>query len=101
MRQDIEVVGIRHINRGRLKAYIDVRFGDLIVREFALIDGPGQQPFIGVPRKSWVEDGQRYYVPIVEFRNGLREQVRDLILGRWAEEGKHVHEKITPTRMER
>jgi DNA-binding cell septation regulator SpoVG len=93
---DVNVVGIRRVYRGRLLAYADVKFGDgVIVRDFPIITGEGQRPFIGVPRRSWTEDGQKFHVPLVEFVNGLREQVRDAVLARWAEEEKHGQLRTT------
>lgn len=85
----IEVIGLRHVDRGRLRAYADILVGDLIVRDFVILDGPGHEPFVGVPRKSWTEDGQRFFTPIIEFRNGLRDQVRKAILLKWSAEGTH------------
>ena len=90
----IDVIGIRRIDRGRLRAYADVKFGDgVIVRDFPIISGEGQRPFVGVPRRTWTEDGQKFHVPLVELVNGLREQVRDAVLARWADEEKHAQRR--------
>lgn len=93
----VEVVGFRRVDRGRLRAYADVKFGDgVIVRDFPIIAGEGQRPFVGVPRRTWTENGQKYHTPLVEFVNGLREQVKDAVLARLAEEEKyaqHSHER--------
>jgi len=83
----VEVVGFRVVNRGRLRAYADVKFGDgLVVRDFAVICGENQRPHIGPPRRSWNDNGSVYHTPVVSFVNGLREQVKQAILARIAEE---------------
>ena len=82
----IEVIGLRHVARGRLRAFADVLVGDLILRDFVILDGPDRRAFVGVPRKAWVNNGQRYFTPIVDFRNGLRNKVEEAILLRWSAE---------------
>jgi len=86
MTAEIEVIGIRRVDRGRLRAFADVQLGDLILRDFVILDGPSKRAFVAVPRRMWVNGGQRYFAPLIDFRNGMRNKVETAILLRWNQE---------------
>ena len=50
MTADIEVVELREIERGSLKAVAKVRLGPLLVHGVRIIQQPGNDPWIGLPQ---------------------------------------------------
>lgn len=50
----IDVIEIRLLNVNRsLKAFADVKLGDIIIRDFRIIKQDGQKVFVSPPQVSW------------------------------------------------
>ncbi len=84
---DIEISGIRKMDKGNLKAYVDVKFDDeIVVRDFRIIQQAGREPWVSMPVRAWVsQGGERFFAPLIEIDDGLKMRVVDGILEAWRE----------------
>jgi DNA-binding cell septation regulator SpoVG len=83
---EIRVVTIKAVNKGSLRALVDIGLGpSLIVREFRVIQQPGQRAWVSPPTREWQgTDGKRHFAPLVELAGSLKERVEQTILQAWA-----------------
>jgi DNA-binding cell septation regulator SpoVG len=69
---NVEVVDVRKIASGKVKAFVDVKFGDaIVVKGFTVIEGK-RGNFVTGPRKAGA-DGRWYDVMIVQDQEVLKE----------------------------
>jgi len=77
----LEVVAIKPLAKaGNLKAFVSVRFGEVIVHDLKIVQQPGQQPWVSLPQREYEKDGQKKYAAIVELTEPLRRDVSRLVL---------------------
>ena len=80
----VHVINIRPVQRGNLKAFCDVRLGGILVKDFRVIQQPGQRPWTSPPQREWTDaNGQTRYAPVVELTDRLKQQVQQAILEAW------------------
>ena len=80
----LEVVEIQATSRGNLKGLATVRIGEIVVRDFRIVQQPGQRAWVGLPSVSWqTETGERAYRTIVEMPQPLKGEVEKLVLAAW------------------
>jgi hypothetical protein len=84
----IEVLGIRLLPPGRtLKAFVDVKVGDWIVREWRILKEDGRRLWVAPPQISWkAPDGQIQYKTLITLPDDVKGQVEIAILSRFTEE---------------
>ena len=87
MTADIEVVELREIERGILKAVAKVRLGPLLVHGVRIIQQPGNEPWIGLPqapsrcRADGSGSGWSRIVEVVDA--AVLDQLRAAVLAAW------------------
>lgn len=80
---NIEVIRIKRMNAGNLRALAELRVGDITICDCRIIQQPGQQAFVSGPQKK-VND--RWF-PLVKMSKPLRDEVENLVLAEAREEG--------------
>ena len=81
----IEVLEIKAMQRGNLRAFATVRIGDnLTILNFRVIQQPGQRAFVHPPQIEYIDGfGNRKYFPVVKLSPQLKEDVQAAILRKW------------------
>jgi hypothetical protein len=68
--KNIRILNVRFVNDGRpLKAFVDIEYGELIIREFRVTHRPGLRVFVSPPVASWKDPstGQIKYKGLITF----------------------------------
>lgn len=81
MNKEIEVTEIRLMSPGKpLKAFIDVRIGDFLIRDFRIVQEAGKRPHVKAPFTTYKNPkGQLNFRPIIILPDEVRGEV-DLTL---------------------
>ncbi len=69
---------------GNLRAFAQVRVGDIIIVDCRLIQQPGQVAYLTGPQK---EESGRWW-PLVKMTPALRERVQAAVLAKWQQQNK-------------
>lgn len=88
---EIRVLDITDVNKGNLKAFVDVAIGfSMRVYGFRIIQQPGQKMWVSPPQRSWEgEDGKMKYSPILELTGSLKARVEKAILDAYIQTRGH------------
>ena len=77
----IEVLDIRPIQNGNLKAFVKLRIGETIFHEFRVVQQPKQRAWISAPVSTWIDEtGLKHYKTIVEFPKDLKHEISETVL---------------------
>jgi DNA-binding cell septation regulator SpoVG len=82
-RKSIEIVALKPLDRGNLKAFASVRLGGVVVHDLRVVQQPGQRPWVSLPQREYEKDGQKKFTPIVELTEPLKREVSRLVLAAW------------------
>ena len=84
----IEVLEIRFLPPGRsLKAFVDIKIDEMILREFRVIKENGKRPWIAPPQISWKgSDGTIQYKTVCTLPDEVKGEIDFIILKRFNEE---------------
>ncbi len=86
-----EVIELKPVEQGNLLAFVAVRIGRdptaITVREFRLVQQPGQAAWVASPQRSWIDEatGQRRYTNLFEFPREWRQPLTNTIITAWEE----------------
>jgi DNA-binding cell septation regulator SpoVG len=82
----ITVAEIRPCERGSLRAFVAVRIGPLLVRDFRLIQQDGQAAWVSPPQRSWQDSsGATKYQALVDLPAEWRQALQNAVLTAWQE----------------
>jgi DNA-binding cell septation regulator SpoVG len=56
---------IRLVEFGTVKALVSVLYGDLELRGFKVVDQKGGDPWVAMPSREYMKDGERQFVNVV------------------------------------
>lgn len=85
----IEILEIKPIQNGNLKAFIKLKNGDVVFHDFRIVQQPKQRAWGSAPVSTWVDEaGLKHYKTIVEFPQVLKCEITDVVLSAW-EGGNH------------
>ena len=78
---EIKIINMKRMDdHGNLKAFVDIVVNNcLTIRGLRIMSDP-KGDWIGYPHKTYQNNGQTKYSPIVEVAEGLKKQIRELIL---------------------
>ncbi len=96
--QNIKVVEISPVeNRGALRAFVNIRLGDLIINDCRIIQEPGKKAWFSFPVLSYkTQYGTIQYRTIVQISDEhLKNQISKAVLSAWENKngesnGKHI-----------
>ena len=82
---EFRITGIREVTKGNLRAFADVRFAGLVtVKDFRIVRAEGQRPWVSLPVRQWQgPGGEKFYTPLIDISNGLKQQICEAILSEW------------------
>jgi DNA-binding cell septation regulator SpoVG len=93
MSTTVEVVAIHPLSTGsNLRAFASVRIGDIVIHDCRIVQQPNQRPWVSLPQREYLSDGQKKYVPVVEVSDALKRQIRMLVLAEWERTVQSEHE---------
>ena len=79
----IEILDMKLTNgRGNLRAFIDIKVDDTILRSYRVIHEDGKRPWVGGPQISYKNpmDGQITYLTVVTFPKEVQQLISAAIL---------------------
>lgn len=86
----IEVIAIRPVPNGNLRAFVSVRVGDITIHDCRIVQQPGQRPWVSLPQQEYTtRDGERKFSTVIELTEPLRREVSRAVLAAW-EKGVRV-----------
>ena len=78
------MVAIRPVNgQANVRAYVDVRLGDIVIKNAKVVRQPGQRAWVAMPDVPYVVNGKTRYAPVIELDKSLRERVTATVLAKW------------------
>jgi DNA-binding cell septation regulator SpoVG len=89
--QPIEILALHPMpqNGSRIKGFIDIRLGDLIIREFRVLAEWNGSFKVVPPRISWKgTDGNMRFKTVISFPRDVKDRINALILSRFTAEEK-------------
>ena len=93
---EIEILDLRVIESGKsLKAFADVRLGNIVIRDFRIVKENGKRPHVKAPFSTYKDQkGQLRFRPIVVLPDEVRGEVDLAILN--AYQGEKEQNNGTP-----
>ena len=87
---EIEILDLRVIESGKsLKAFADVRLGNIVIRDFRIVKDNGKRPHVKVPFSTYKDqEGRIKFRPIVILPDEVRGEVDLAILNAYSEREK-------------
>jgi hypothetical protein len=81
----VEVLSLRPVTGlGPIKAFVELRVGEILVRDAKVIQQAGQRAWVAPPDKRWTgSDGEPHYTRLVEFAKPLQQRVSAVVLAAW------------------
>lgn len=80
----IQVLSIRPIDKGNLKAFAEIQLGEtLIISGCRIIQQPGQRAYVAFPQN---EANGKYYAVVTAVDKRFKEAVEQKILAEWEAE---------------
>ncbi len=86
----IEVINIRFIESGKsLRAFADVRFGNITIRDFRIVKENGKHPHVKVPFSTYKDQkGRIKFRPIVILPDEVKGEIDLAILNAYSQREK-------------
>ena len=82
----IEVLEIKSIENGNLRAFVKLKIGDIVFHDFRIIKQPNQRAWVSAPVSTWVDEtGLKHYKTIVEFPQELKREISEAVLNAYYE----------------
>ena len=83
---EIEILDLRVIESGKsLKAFADVRLGDIVIRDFRIVKENGKRPHVKVPFSTYKDqEGRIKFRPILILPDKLRGEIDLAILNAYS-----------------
>ena len=82
---NISVLDIRFQNNGKpLKAFADIEFQGLEIRDFRVIQQDGHKAYVVAPQTAWKgQQGKPNFKPIISMSNAVKWQIESAILAEY------------------
>ncbi len=86
---EIRIIDFKAVDKGPLRAFVDIKAGEIIYRDFRIIKEKGKRAWVACPQSSWKEDsGNIRYKTIITFPEEMKQAIDTVILDRfWEMEG--------------
>ncbi len=83
----IEVVEIKKVDGGRLRAYVTVKVDDWLIHDWRIVQKPGEAAWVSCPETTWRgSNGKIYYRQLLTIPAEMMQRITLKILARWEEE---------------
>ena len=90
MNQNIEILGMKIINKGGLLATADIQFNGININQMRVLKNKQGKISIGFPVIHWISQNQHFYQPALEINNEtIRLNIEKRLLDEYKERTKH------------
>lgn len=80
---NIQIVEIRLHHEGKIKAFVDIKLGEITIRDFRVMQDNGK-PYVKVPFVTYKDrKGQIRFRPIIDLPAMVRGQIDNVILSEY------------------
>lgn len=80
----IEVVGLKTLPSGNLKAFASIKIGPLTLHDFRIVQQPGQRAYVSVPQRSYQDTTSKTkYSPACEMPPEWKDAITSAVLQAW------------------
>ena len=81
----IKILDIRLQNHERpLKAFVDIEFYGLAIRDFRIIQQPGHKAYVVAPQTAWKgQQGKPNFKPLISMPNAIKWQIESAVLAEY------------------
>lgn len=78
----IDIFNLERLDKGNLKAFVDIKIGRSIrIYGFRVIQQPNQKPWVSPPQRSWQDpQGKTHYAPIIEVFDELKQEIEEAVM---------------------
>jgi DNA-binding cell septation regulator SpoVG len=88
----IEVLSIKPLaNEGPLRAFASVRLGGVLIHDCRIIQQSGRHPWVSLPQRQYLHDGQKKYAAVVEVSEPRQRDVSWVVLAAWERGERNAH----------
>jgi DNA-binding cell septation regulator SpoVG len=95
-RVEIEVLEVRLVDSEKTKAFVDLRIGDLVIRDFRVMKENGKRPFVRAPFSTYRDQtGHLNFRQIVVLPDEVRGKIDLAILNAYHREMEKKDGKAT------
>lgn len=83
--ENIEIIEVKKCSKdGNLKAFVDVKIDNILIKDFRIIQQKNQKAWVSVPQTSWRDSsGGLSYKNLVELPKELKTDVEKAVLEYW------------------
>jgi len=94
---EVKILDIRLQNNGKpLKAFVDIQFCGMEIRDFRVIQQPGQKAYVVAPQTAWKgQQGKPNFKPIISMPDAIKWQIESAILAEYQRAKEGSNEKTT------
>ena len=94
---EVKILDVRLQNNGKpLKAFADINLDGLVIRDFRIIQQPGQKAYVVAPQTAWKgQQGKPNFKPIISMPNAVKWQIESAILTEYQRAKEGSNEKTT------
>lgn len=82
MKEKIEILGMKDVNKGNLIATASIRFDGLIINQMRIIK-LYKDLRVDVPLLHWVDRGGHYYEKAIEINDMLLETIEEVLINEY------------------
>jgi DNA-binding cell septation regulator SpoVG len=87
MTATIEVLEIRKVDTGNVRAFVKLRLGGLVIHGVKVVQQDGQKAWVALPQ---TKSGERWF-PVVECTSkDLKQRITDVVLAAWQRQRQEV-----------
>jgi len=73
---EISVIKLKPVTMGNLKAFAEIKIGEITICDCRIVQQPGQKAYVSGPQKN---ENNRW-IPLVKMSRTLKEQVETIVL---------------------
>ena len=78
--QTIEILNVKMVNKGALKAFFDIQLGGLTINGCRVIQDGNKKPWVSPPQREWTDkNGKKSYIAVVVWNDSIKEKVGDVV----------------------
>jgi len=89
---EIRILDFKSVNKGSLRAFADIQYGEFIFRDLRVIKENGKRAWVAAPQTTWKEDsGNIRYKTVITFPEETKQQIDRVILDRFWELEERVN----------
>lgn len=86
MKVQVEVIALKPMHTGNLRAFVSVKIGSVVIHDFRIVKQENQVAYVQPPQRTFIEDGKvKFSGPLVEFPVDVLDRIKETILLKWGD----------------